>query len=312
MQRHVCRRAFSLIELLIVVGIIALLLMLLLPALQRAKVQARQAICASNLHQLANALVNYTTSNCEWIPGSPNTTGWRSFAYGSPAEPNEYEQLDMLPYEQRSQTHAYDWSGPLRAVMMRQTTKITDRQIENREGVFQCPALAMGEVYSEFTHGYQSLPSYLTCIYFLVSIPGGGTYKAFGYEAKNHFDYLPGFRPRIAMIGPPARKIFLADGTRLSTTAGGEPRYEHATNGFADYGAWRNRGTSVLQAYRDPRLVDMSYRHPCGINALFFDGHVESLSEPDSRQAVYWFPSGTDTAKLPNRVKANEPAMIVP
>ena len=89
--------------------------------------------------------------------------------------------------------------------------------------------------------------------------------KEFGYSGKSA--YLPQFRPRIDLIGPPAQKVYLADGTKYRTLPAG-PLQEHSTNGFTDYGAWRNRPlTSALQAYRDPDLTKYTYRHPGGIFA---------------------------------------------
>jgi len=53
------RKGFTLIELLVAIGVIALLLALLLPALQLAKKQARTALCLSNLHHLNLALASF-------------------------------------------------------------------------------------------------------------------------------------------------------------------------------------------------------------------------------------------------------------
>ena len=47
------RPAFTLIKILVVVGVIALLVAILLPSLSRARESARRSVCLSNLHQLA-------------------------------------------------------------------------------------------------------------------------------------------------------------------------------------------------------------------------------------------------------------------
>ena len=57
------RKAFTLVELLVVISVIALLMGLLMPALSAARSQARSVVCKSNLRQLLIANIGYATEN---------------------------------------------------------------------------------------------------------------------------------------------------------------------------------------------------------------------------------------------------------
>jgi prepilin-type N-terminal cleavage/methylation domain-containing protein/prepilin-type processing-associated H-X9-DG protein len=62
------RRAFTLVELLVVIGIIAVLIAILLPSLRNARVQAMKVVCSSNLRVAGQACFNYAAQNRGRLP----------------------------------------------------------------------------------------------------------------------------------------------------------------------------------------------------------------------------------------------------
>jgi prepilin-type N-terminal cleavage/methylation domain-containing protein len=62
------RAGFTLVELLVVIGIIALLVAILLPALHKARETAVRTACASNLRQIHCGVVMYANENRGWLP----------------------------------------------------------------------------------------------------------------------------------------------------------------------------------------------------------------------------------------------------
>jgi prepilin-type N-terminal cleavage/methylation domain-containing protein len=79
-MKRFAQRGFTLVELLVVVAIIALLIGILLPAVQRARSQARTTVCLTNNRTMAQATHSYAAENDEVIPRD-GLGGWRAFTF---------------------------------------------------------------------------------------------------------------------------------------------------------------------------------------------------------------------------------------
>ena len=113
MRRPVARVGFTLVELLVVIGIIAVLVGVLLPALSRARGRAQSVACQSNLRQILTAANNYAAENKSSLP--------YGFVFdkqkenGRPATPNDTAQIAWFSaidkYMSRGTSEVYPLNG---------------------------------------------------------------------------------------------------------------------------------------------------------------------------------------------------------
>src|SRR5437763_3681668 len=139
MSRSSLRRpAFTLIELLVVIAIIAVLIGLLLPAVQKVREAAARMSCSNNLKQIGLALHNYHDANGTFPSGTEERCP-SNIAFGSNAGCTYYANwsISILPYiEQGNLANLYDFTKPNYMPGYPQNMVAVQTQIK----VFQCPS----------------------------------------------------------------------------------------------------------------------------------------------------------------------------
>ena len=260
-------RGFTLVELLVVIGIIALLISILLPTLGRARKAANTVACAANLRSILQGMQMYASQNYGHIPGSAHTTARFTYVDPTKSSPalgqNSYGTIgeDNCP----AVIQTADWASPIYKVMGGKFDE--GHKLDSRIGTpatvaagkrsrwhavrdfpgFRCPenqvlAIPFGAV-SDPMISY--IPSYCSAFGFMVTHnPGtGGTPITTGWSpAMSAWNPPPGYFPKLTKVGPPALKIYIGCGGKYSKNDAGpdsDLSFSSSLGGaFSDQGAW--------------------------------------------------------------------------
>ena len=276
------RHGFTLIELLVVIAIIAVLIGLLLPAVQKVREAANRMKCSNNLKQIGLALHNYHNSHGSLPPGgmSANETSWHVHILPFLEQEALFRNFDLRP-------GAYTSGGP-------QQTGRNGEAVRNKMAQYLCPSAGFERVQTGGPHNVHApelidgVPPYTTHYYGNMGPKGPnpatgqdyahrevGSHGGFASQGVFECDSRIGFKD-------------ITDGTS-HTFLVGEVSWTNSLTGTR-YRSWmrgcerprnswiagcRNVATAInspsIQVFNDIAFGSM---HPGGANFLLCDGSV--------------------------------------
>jgi prepilin-type N-terminal cleavage/methylation domain-containing protein len=140
------RRAFTLVELLVVIAIIGILVALLLPAVQQAREAARRSQCQNHLKQIGVGFLNFESTN-KFLPGA----GFSPWFVGDPQMGAGRKQpggwmYQILPYIEEQALYDMPNDGQKKLVTQQQKTAAVAMQA-TPVTIFNCPSRRPAKAY---------------------------------------------------------------------------------------------------------------------------------------------------------------------
>lgn len=260
--------AFTLVELLVVIGILALLITILLPAIQRSRKSAQAVACASQLRQIGFAVRAYADANQGYLHRPQNRSSWLA-TWAPPGETSALRLINPNALE------AYWGSAYLPYCASRQLASATGDDAQQiilfARKLWLCPSsvsvdpdFSNTDPLNPISYGVNGIAVNGTTI-FIASPPSPANARAIW--------------AKLSKFKVPAEVIFCHDAveTRLEDKGGDTLS---AYGGVSNLTQWRPGGS--LAATKLDAVYEY-YRHSRRSQVLWMDSHVSGILYSDGR-----------------------------